>query len=157
LLPKSSLEDMLQIKEYGPDGREKKDLSAIDKYYERLGKRQGPTALELSEQPGAGRNRDFAGTNAFSSAHFGYSTNESTWSLPSSETEGLLSPWAVNGPTNSPEQLLRQKQHRSDFNNLLEGRVSSAIAASSPFGVPAGPATGILDAPAAVNAFGSAA
>ena len=154
LLPKNSLEDMLQAKEYGPDGREKKDPSAIDKYYEKLGKRQGPTAIELSQQPGAGRNRDFAGTNAFNSANFAFSTNESVWSIPSGENTASLPPWTANGNSNTVEQL-REKQHRADFSKLLDGRVSAPIEAPPLIGNPITPPAGFgfTAAPAALNPY----
>jgi hypothetical protein len=42
LSPEQSLEASFGVKEYGPDGREKKTLSSVDKYYESLGEKQNP-------------------------------------------------------------------------------------------------------------------
>jgi len=171
LLPKNNPDDLLPLKQYGPDGKEKKDPTAIEKYYEKLGKRIGPTAVELSEQPGAGRNRDFAGTNAFNPSKFAYSTNETTWSIPSGENEESPPPWAANS-TPTPIERLREKQHRTEFNKLLNGRIpataaspsasasgfaaaGNAVTTFSQFGIANGP-TGLSDAPGPTSFGGTA-
>ncbi len=138
LLPQANVDDMLHVKEYGPDGKEKQSLGAIDKYYENLGKRHGLSAIEMSQQPGAGQNRDFAGTNILNRANFAFITNEQAWTTFATDNgSASLPPWAASAAPPTTEQIRAQQQHRADFSSLLDGRVTAPIAAPSPFANPA--------------------
>jgi hypothetical protein len=148
LLPKDDLEELLRVKEYGPDGREKESPNHIEKYYEKAGAQPRLTAIELSEMPGAGRNRDFAGTNIFNPASFARSTNEQSWYLsPQEANSNSLPPWAASAlnisSASAAEQARAQQQHRMQLNALMEGRAETlapepgSVVGTSPFALPA--------------------
>jgi hypothetical protein len=119
LLPQNKMEDILHVKHYDLDGQEKKSLSPIEKYYESLGTKHSSTATELSESLGGGRNRDFAGTNAFSFQNFAASTNgRVAWGSPAVEPAPGVSSALTLAEKN------RARQHKLEFSNLLEGRTA---------------------------------
>lgn len=131
LLPQEpTLEESMNVKQYGPDGREKESLSLIEKYYNRQGTNHNPTAIEISEIPGAGRNRDFAGTNAFNSQNFSTPTNEHVaWNLSAPETDSTLPAWAGGSAGTlaiSPEEQARIDKHNLEFKTLLDGHLAGS-------------------------------
>jgi len=64
LTSQPSLEEMFNVREYGPDGREKKSLSPIEKYYEGHGYNQNAlTAKEMNEGMGAAMGYGLSSSN----------------------------------------------------------------------------------------------
>src|SRR5258708_2127717 len=65
LYPEPSMEEALGVKQLGDDGKEKKPLSAIEKYYERQNQKTGFSPNARPGEPGATGKQDFSGMNSF--------------------------------------------------------------------------------------------
>ena len=59
LIHEKSAEDLLQVKQYGPDGLEKKSTDPVTRFLDARNPTQAPTLLGLLNSLGAGRNHDF--------------------------------------------------------------------------------------------------
>ncbi|MDB6018640.1 MAG: hypothetical protein JWR19_3129 [Pedosphaera sp.] len=121
LMPQQSYEDILHVKQYGPDGKEKAELSPVQKYYESLGVKNKPAkdpmvdAFTGDKRPEA--YRDFAGTNAFSPQQFTFSAAEGR-QAPSIEQ----SAFSGSGLAQAEHERQQSRQRTENFKALLDGR-----------------------------------
>jgi hypothetical protein len=145
LVHEKTAEDVLQVKQYGPDGLEKKSTDPITRFLDARDPAKPPqTLLGLLNSLGAGRNHDFAGTNAYNPNNFAYGTNGvAPWAIFSSEThddvDASQPSWA-GGATTAPNAMekARALQHHRDFDRLLNGSdAGHESALKDIFGAPA--------------------
>jgi hypothetical protein len=143
LVHEKTAEDLLQVKQYGPDGLEKKSTDPITRFLDARDPAKALTLYGLLNSLGAGRNHDFAGTNAYNPHNFAYGTNGvAPWTVFSSDTpespDASQPTWA-GGSTTAPTALekARALQHHNDFNRLLNGSdVARESALDKIFGAP---------------------
>ncbi len=133
LVPKTSAEDMLQVKHYGDDGLEKKALGPVEKFLDQQKTRGNQSAAAMMYSLGVGQNRDFAGTNAYNPDSLAMGTNGYIpWSSLSSDSMNASLPSWAGGPaqTLTSAEQSRALLHRTEFNRLLNGPAVTAPGAS---------------------------
>jgi hypothetical protein len=144
LVHEKTAEDILQVKQYGPDGLEKKSTDPVTRFLDARNPTQAPTLLGLLNSLGAGRNHDFAGTNAYNPNNFAFGTNGAApWAVFSEDApnspDASQPSWA-GGATTTPTaaEKARALQHRRDFDRILNGaEAGNKSTLGDIFGVPA--------------------
>ncbi|MDB6122992.1 MAG: hypothetical protein JWQ71_1985 [Pedosphaera sp.] len=144
LSPGQNLEESFGIKEYGPDGNEKKAQSAIDKYYESLGQKQNSTQnSSLANGLDSTRNSGSLSTNGLPRSEFSREASPSLRNAfilesgnPFTRPNGNSSATFATSPfVQAPPdkvQLQQQQQHRLEFQKLLANPYSTPAATPSP-------------------------
>jgi hypothetical protein len=136
LSPERSTEDMLGVRQYGPDGKETKSLSPIEKFYQSFDKTS--PSDQMSENIAEARFKDPFSTNMLTGT--GLSVTEEDQFFHRLPTHDFLN--AAAQPDNDggaavygssaylQVQAKRlQEQHRQDFQKLLDPNYSAGIAA----------------------------
>jgi hypothetical protein len=131
-----SMEDMLGVRQYGPDGKEAKSLSPIEKYYQSFDKTR--PLDPMSENIAEARFKDPFSTNILTGT--GLSVAEEDRLLHRVSTHDFVNPIAqpdndggvavYGSPAYLQAQTKRlQEQHRQDFQRLLDPHYSAGVAA----------------------------
>jgi hypothetical protein len=156
MLAMPTVEDVLKTPQFGPDGKEKQELPALERYYQRLGnKRLGV------EDPLQSKNQDLFGTSDKSKSRDDRAPHEDP-KLPkgvrerAEELNRLFEPGASDSPfveaathrdlsdtfglghdTLSKEQMREHKQLMDDYNSILDPswRAPAAATAGDPLSI----------------------
>jgi hypothetical protein len=145
LLPKVDPDDLLDVKEYGPDGLEKTSLDPVTRFFAAHGPSGMSNALQLLTALGAGRNNDFADTNAYNPDALSLGTNGAAlMSLLSSNSPDASSLSTTETPDTSQGTMddAVATQHKHDFEQLLGGPGTTSASSTTPvvpeFSLPGG-------------------
>ncbi len=127
LYPQPSLEELLHVRQYGPDGREKTDRSAIETYYERQDQNRSADAKQSKENFEEMESQRYSSTNAVNpwdvtfpvSARFG--KNSGAKGDPDKANQNL-SPFEIPAVSANAisEAMENQKKRLQEFQALLE-------------------------------------